>query len=99
FRGHLTNIKRLFNDKVMNRMRGPKIAAKQLKWHHPPRRQYLCLLDDIPRINLAIIMNIRADTLQAKGKDKKRNQPDDCNKINDWHCFDYDLRPAHLIAK
>src|SRR5690606_12328149 len=54
----LTDIKWLFDHKMMNRMSRTKITAEQLERDHPPWIEYLGLFDHITWIDIAIIMHI-----------------------------------------
>ncbi len=78
-RGHLAQVERVLDHKVMNAMGAPEVEAKQLEWPQPPPVHDLGLLQGIAWHDVAEIVNVRADKKQAE-------LTDDIGRDDNHHC-------------
>ena len=65
--GHLADVKRLLHHKMMDAVGAAEVEAERLQRPHPPRVQYLGLLDHIAQFYIAVVVHVGADKMQAKG--------------------------------
>src|SRR2546421_1202436 len=63
----LAHIERIADDKVMYRMRTAEVEAERVQGPKPLCRPHLCLLENVVSLDVAVVVHVRADEVQAEG--------------------------------
>ena len=64
--GHLANVKRITYYKVVNAVRGTEVETEQVGNDEPLAVQHLALLHEVAVFNIAEIMHVRTDEVDAE---------------------------------
>jgi len=64
---HLADVERFLDHKMVNPVGAAEVEAERLQWPHPPGVEYLGLLDHIAQLNIAVVVHVGTDEVQAKG--------------------------------
>ncbi|SQC39946.1 Uncharacterised protein [Clostridium sporogenes] len=97
--GQLPDVERIAHHEVMDRVRAAEIEAEQLERQHPPRVQHLRLLDHVARVDVAEIVHVRADEVDAEAAHEVRPEPHHRQEIDDAHRAFDDGRHRHRVTE
>jgi len=70
---------------MMNAVAAAEVEAERLQRPQPPRIEHLALLQHVARLDVAVVMHVRADEVQAKGAQHVRADDHHCRDVDHLH--------------